>query len=112
ACLVGDRLVGHVGAANLGVAAASESRAHVASGHDHDAVPVEVHVAAGDVEPGARGGNGKVAVLHHEDARPLDGARDVEAGEVRRRVELTAEVHELGIGGCPQVEIGANGRVA
>src|SRR3989304_3322026 len=99
-----DGLVGDEGPADLDVAPGAEARAAIAPRHDHDAVPVEVHVAPADIEPGARGVDGQVAVLDHQDARPLDRAVESQAREGRRGVELAAEEDELGGSRGPQVD--------
>src|SRR3972149_114341 len=99
-----DGLVGDEGPADLDVPPGAEARADIAPRHDHDAVPVEVHVAPADIEPGARGVDGQVAVLDHQDARPLDRAVESQAREGRRGVELAAEVDELGVSRRAQVD--------
>src|SRR3989338_2553775 len=55
-----DGLVGDESPADLDVASGAEARADIAPRHDHDAVPVEVHVAPAAIEPGARGVDGQV----------------------------------------------------
>src|SRR3972149_1385884 len=90
-------------APDLRDAAAEERRGGVGARDDHDAVPVEIAVVP------------HVAVLDDEDAGALDRgiARAVvalEAGEGRGRVELAAEVDELG--GVPGAEVHADPRAA
>src|SRR6267378_199547 len=110
--LVPDRLVRDEPTPNLRIAGAPEPGAHVTPRHDHDPVPVEIYVAALDAEAGARGVDGEVAVLDHEDARAFDGALEVQPGEVRGRVELAPEVDELRVRGRAQAELLPDRRVA
>src|SRR3990170_277441 len=83
-------------APDLRDAAAEERRGGVGARDDHDAVPLEIAVVP------------HVAVLDDEDAGALDrriarAVVELEAGEGRGRVELAAEVDELGVVAAAEV---------